>query len=91
VGRVQEEECQDIEKTAEVVAPVDGPLIAIARAEIPSIAILPFTNVSGDPEQDYFADGMADEIIRALSRCPWLLVIARNSSFTYKSRTIDVR
>jgi TolB-like protein len=48
----------------------------------PSIAILPFTNVSGEPEQDYFAEGMADEIITALSRCNGLFVIARNSSFT---------
>jgi TolB-like protein len=57
----------------------------------PSIAVLPFTNMSGDPEQDYFADGMAEEVITALSRCKWLFVIARNSSFTYKGRTVDVR
>ena len=47
--------------------------------------------MSGDPEQDYFADGMAEEIITALSRCSWLFVISRNSSFTYKGRTVDVR
>jgi TolB-like protein len=57
----------------------------------PSIAILPFTNVSGEPEQDYFAEGMADEIITALSRCNGLFVIARNSSFAYKGRVADVR
>jgi TolB-like protein len=57
----------------------------------PSIAILPFTNVSGEPEQDYFAEGMADEIITALSRCNGLFVIARNSSFTYKGKVADVR
>jgi TolB-like protein len=57
----------------------------------PSIAVLPFTNMSGDPEQDYFADGMAEEIITALSRCSWLFVIARNSSFTYKGKAVDVR
>jgi TolB-like protein/Flp pilus assembly protein TadD len=57
----------------------------------PSIAVLPFTNMSGDPEQQYFADGMAEEIITALSRCSWLFVIARNSSFTYKGRDVDVR
>ena len=51
----------------------------------PSIAGLPFANISGDPEQDYFADGMAEEIITALSRCTSLFVIARNSSFTYKT------
>jgi TolB-like protein/Flp pilus assembly protein TadD len=57
----------------------------------PSIAVLPFSNMSGDPEQDYFAEGMAEEIITALSRCSWLFVIARNSSFTYKDRAVDVR
>ncbi len=53
--------------------------------------MLPFDNVSGDPEQEYFATGMADEIITALSRCGWLFVIARNSSFTYKGKAVDVR
>src|SRR6476620_4181863 len=57
----------------------------------PSIAILPFQNISADPEQDYFADGMADEIITALSRFPSLFVIARHSSFTYKGRAVDVK
>jgi len=57
----------------------------------PSIAVLPFTNMSGDPEQDYFADGMAEEILTALSRCKWLFVIARNSSFTYKGKSVDIR
>jgi len=64
---------------------------AVALPEGPSIAVLPFTNMSHDPEQDYFADGMAEEIIAALSRCKWLLVIARNSSFTYKGKSVDVR
>ena len=57
----------------------------------PSIAVLPFANLSNDPEQDYFADGMVDEIITALSRIHWLFVIARNSSFTYKGRAVDVK
>jgi TolB-like protein/Flp pilus assembly protein TadD len=57
----------------------------------PSIAVLPFQNISADPEQEYFADGMADEIITALSRFPSLFVIARNSSFTYKGRAVDVK
>jgi len=57
----------------------------------PSIAVLPFQNLSGDPEQDYFADGMVEDIITALSRMRWLFVIARNSSFTYKGRPIDVK
>jgi TolB-like protein/tetratricopeptide (TPR) repeat protein len=56
-----------------------------------SIAVLPFTNMSDDPEQDYFADGIAEEIITALSRCRSLFVIARNSSFIYKGRAVDVR
>jgi TolB-like protein/class 3 adenylate cyclase len=57
----------------------------------PSIAVLPFANMSGDPEQEYFADGMVEEIITALSRIRWLFVIARNSSFTYKGQVIDVK
>src|SRR5262249_52610631 len=57
----------------------------------PSIAVLPFENMSGDPEQEYFVDGMVEEITTAISRLPWLFVIARNSSFTYKGRTIDVK
>jgi class 3 adenylate cyclase len=57
----------------------------------PSIAVLPFANMSGDPEQEYFADGMVEEIITALSRIRWLFVIARNSSFTYKGQAIDLK
>jgi TolB-like protein/class 3 adenylate cyclase len=59
--------------------------------EKPSIAVLPFQNISGDPEQEYFADGMVEEITTALSRIPWLFVIARNSSFTYKGQAVDVK
>src|SRR5215471_337474 len=57
----------------------------------PSIAVLPFQNMSGDPEQEYFADGMVEEIITALSRFKWLFVIARNSSFTFKGQAVDVK
>jgi adenylate cyclase len=57
---------------------------ALALPDKPSLAVLPFQNMSGDPEQEYFADGMVEEIITALSRIRWLFVIARNSSFTYK-------
>jgi TolB-like protein len=57
----------------------------------PSIAVLPFANMSGDPEQEYFSDGMVEEIITALSRIRWLFVIARNSSFTYKGQAVDVK
>jgi len=57
----------------------------------PSIAVLPFQNMSGDPEQEYFADGMVEDIITGLSRFRWLFVIARNSSFTYKGKAVDVK
>jgi adenylate cyclase len=57
----------------------------------PSIAVLPFENMSGDPEQEYFADGMVEEIITALSRFRWLFVIARNSSFTFKGKAVDIK
>ena len=60
-------------------------------SEKPSIAVLPFQNMSGDPEQEYFVEGMVEEIITALSRIRWLFVIARNSSFTYKGQAVDVR
>jgi TolB-like protein len=68
-----------------------SPTTALALPDKPSIAVLPFENLSGDPEQGYFADGMAEEIITALSRIRWLFVIARNSSFTYKGQVVDVR
>jgi TolB-like protein/predicted Zn-dependent protease len=57
----------------------------------PSIAVLPFANLSGDPEQEYFADGIVEDIITALSRVKWFFVIARNSSFTYKGKTVDIK
>jgi adenylate cyclase len=63
----------------------------LALPDKPSIAVLPFQNMSGDPEQDYFADGMVEDIITALSRFKALFVIARNSSFTYKGRAVDVK
>ncbi|HJU18799.1 MAG TPA: adenylate/guanylate cyclase domain-containing protein [Stellaceae bacterium] len=63
----------------------------LSLPKTPSIAVLPFQNMSGDPEQDYFADGMVEEIITVLSRIRWLFVIARNSSFTYKGQAVDVK
>jgi TolB-like protein/class 3 adenylate cyclase/Flp pilus assembly protein TadD len=66
-----------------------NPLLALP--DKPSIAVLPFQNMSGDPEQEYFVDGMVEEIITALSRIRWLFVIARNSSFTYKGQAVDVK
>jgi adenylate cyclase len=64
---------------------------ALPLPEKPSIAVLPFANMSGDAEQEYFADGVVEDIITALSRVKWLFVIARNSSFTYKGRAVDVK
>jgi adenylate cyclase len=70
-------------------APAPPPALALPGK--PSVAVLPFQNMSGDPEQDYFADGMVEDIITGLSRIKWLFVIARNSSFAYRGRTIDVK
>jgi TolB-like protein len=64
---------------------------ALPLPDKPSIAVLPFQNMSGDPEQEYFVDGMVEEIITALSRIRWLFVIARNSTFTYKGQAVDVK
>jgi adenylate cyclase len=64
---------------------------ALALPDKPSIAVLPFQNMSGDPEQEYFADGMVEEITTALSRFKWLFVIARNSSFTFKGAPVDIK
>jgi TolB-like protein/tetratricopeptide (TPR) repeat protein len=71
--------------------PAAQPIAALALPDKPSIAVLPFQNMSGDPEQEYFADGMVEEIITALSRFRWLFVIARNSTFTYKGRAVEIR
>jgi adenylate cyclase len=67
------------------------PIAALPLPDKPSIAVLPFQNISGDPEQEYFADGMVEEIITALSRIRWFFVIARNSTFTYKGHAVDVK
>jgi TolB-like protein/class 3 adenylate cyclase len=68
-----------------------APTPPLTLPDKPSIAVLPFQNLSGDPEQDYFVDGVVEEIITALSRIRWLFVLARNSSFTYKGQTVDVK
>jgi TolB-like protein len=68
-----------------------NPRPALSLPDRPSVAVLPFQNLSGDPEQEYFADGIVEEIITALSRFKQLFVIARNSSFTYKGRAVDVK
>ena len=69
----------------------EAPAPALALPDKPSIAVLPFQNMSGDPEQEYFADGIVEDIITALSRFKSLFVIARNSSFTYKGKAVDVK
>ncbi|HEY8872836.1 MAG TPA: adenylate/guanylate cyclase domain-containing protein [Stellaceae bacterium] len=70
------------------IAPAKAPL---ALPDKPSLAVLPFQNMSGDAEQEYFADGIVEDITTAVARLPWLFVIARNSSFTYKGRAVDVK
>jgi TolB-like protein/class 3 adenylate cyclase len=78
-------------KGATAVVASSNALVPPALPDKPSIAVLPFQNMSGDPEQEYFADGMVEDIITALSRFKALFVIARNSSFTYKGRAVDVK
>jgi TolB-like protein/tetratricopeptide (TPR) repeat protein len=89
VGAVREESDPPSRPVVEAVLEDVKPRMADPAG--PSIAVLPFTNMSGDPEQDYFADGMAEDITTALSRCSGLFVIARNSSFIYKGNAVDVR
>jgi len=88
VHRILLGERRDRSKTPMSGSQQDSPL---ALPDKPSIAVLPFQNMSGDSEQEYFADGMVEEIITALSRIKWLFVIARNSSFTYKGQAVDVK
>jgi TolB-like protein len=89
VAEVREEQAQTRAAVAHIA--VESPRALFSLPDRPFIAVLPFANMSGDSEQDYFADGMADEIITALSRCAGLFMIARNSSFTYRGRSVDVR
>jgi TolB-like protein len=89
VGRIEQ---QELPASIPVTAPdIAGEKLtpALALPESPSIAVLPFRNLGGNVEQDYFADGIVEDIITALSRLRWLFVIAHNSSFTYKGRTVD--
>jgi TolB-like protein len=71
--------------------PAEPPKLALTLPDKPAIAVLPFANLSSDPKQGYFADGVVEDITMALSRFHWLFVIARNSSFTYKDRIVDVK
>jgi TolB-like protein len=93
IGDVKEIPSSDDPNSVETVVAQPGEISVQAPAlpNKPSIAVLPFLNLSGDPEQEYFADGIVEDIISALSRIRWLFVIARNSSFTYKGRAVDVK
>ena len=88
-GETQQPERPDIDERASI-DPNELPS-SLVLPDKPSITVLPFQNLSGDPEQEYFADGIVEDIIAALSRIRWLFVIARNSSFTYKGRAVDVK
>jgi len=97
VGEVSVREREDARRpgatgdSAHTTSESKEPPSALALPDKPSIAVLPFHNLSGDIEQEYFADGVVEDIIAALSRMRWLFVIARNSSFTYKGRAVDVK
>lgn len=89
-------EVAEVRPSPAAAPPEPGPSMAppapvLSLPDKPSIAVLPFLNLSGDPEQEYFADGVVEDIISALSRIGWLFVIARNSSFTYKGRAVDLK
>src|SRR5215469_10573326 len=95
-GSVAQPEEHPVRSVAEIrqQVPASGSVGSQVAAELhgkPSVAVLPFQNMSGDPAQEYFADGMAEEITTALSRIRWLFVVSRNSSFTYKGQAIDTR
>ena len=91
-----EQNLKNIERPVRVFRVMDRVAAArqrptLALPDKPSIAVLPFQNLSADPDQEYFADGVVEDITMALSRFRWLFVIARNSSFTYKGRAVDVK
>lgn len=93
VGDVRETNSSDRPSVtvAQPAGPTGTSAPPLALPDKPSIAALPFHNLSGDPEQEYFADGVVEDITAALSRIRWLFVVARNSSFTYKGRVVDVK
>ncbi|BBA34897.1 CadC family transcriptional regulator [Methylocaldum marinum] len=92
IGEVKETESSNVGSPRTEPANLnETPARSLAFPDKPSIAALPFHNLSGDPEQEYFADGVVEDITAALSRIRWLFVIARNSSFTYKGRIVDVK
>jgi adenylate cyclase len=80
-----------VEEVPPGVLPFPAPVAAAPSADRPTLVVLPFANMTGDPEQDYFADGITEDLTTSLTRMRWLSVIARNSAFTYKGRAVDVR
>jgi TolB-like protein len=91
VGEVTEAPTPDGPGDGNANAADGAPPLAPALPDRPSIAVMPFVNLSGDPEQDYFADGVVEDVLAALSLNRWLFVIDRNSSFTYRGQNVDVR
>src|SRR5262249_57489422 len=87
VGAVRMEQRRAETSPGAIAAEQAGPVLMLP--DRPSIAVLPFTNMSGDPEQEYFADGIVEDLITALAHFRWLFVIARNSTFTYKGQAVD--
>lgn len=88
IHRIQLHEREAAAVVSEVTAPSTAMVSEVSR---PSIAVLPFTNMSGDADQDYFADGVSEDIITALSKLRWFFVVARNSSFVYRGKSVDIR
>jgi TolB-like protein/Tfp pilus assembly protein PilF len=84
-------DCMVVAAPARSAAIAPGPAPAVIASDRPAIAVLAFTNMSDDPDQDYFCDGISEDILTALSKARWFLVIARNSSFTYKGRNVHIR
>jgi TolB-like protein len=91
VGDIQEKQPSEVDAAAKQLQTIQRATPPLVLPDKPSIAVLPFQNLSGDSEQEYFADGVVEDIISALSRKRWLFVTARNSSFTYKGRPADVK
>ena len=91
IGAVREEQNPAPMREPDGATAAEHPSPALIRPDRPPIAVLPFANMTGDPEQDSFADGIAEEIITALSHCSRLFVVARNSSFAYKGKAVDIR
>ena len=89
--RTQSRDTQSADAATRQIDASAGLRPAASQPERPTIAVLPFTNMSGDPEQEYFSDGISEDIITALSKLRWFFVIARNSSFIYKGKSVHLK